>query len=92
MRNRLLASAGWEVVSIPFNAWAQLGSLQEKQVGPAGRRAGPAGRVAGRSSASPGSVVQSSNRTGTQRAHCLSLSLTPQEYLREHVLSKLGRR
>lgn len=31
MRNKLLAMHGWEVVSIPFNEWARLAGLQEKQ-------------------------------------------------------------
>lgn len=31
MRDSLLEAAGWQVVPVPFNAWAQLGSLQEKQ-------------------------------------------------------------
>lgn len=31
MRDALLASAGWKVVSIPFNAWAQLAGLEQKQ-------------------------------------------------------------
>ncbi|PRW33797.1 RAP domain [Chlorella sorokiniana] len=31
MRNSLLASAGWKVVSIPFNEWAQLAGLEQKQ-------------------------------------------------------------
>lgn len=31
MRNELLEAAGWRVVSVPFNAWAQLASLEEQQ-------------------------------------------------------------
>ena len=31
MRNQLLEMHGWQVVSIPFNRWNRLSSLQEKQ-------------------------------------------------------------
>jgi hypothetical protein len=31
MRNQMLEMQGWQVVSIPFNTWAKLAGLQEKQ-------------------------------------------------------------
>jgi hypothetical protein len=33
LRNRLLEMHGWQVVSIPFNIWAELGDRKEKEVG-----------------------------------------------------------
>lgn len=43
MRNKLLESAGWEVVAIPFNVWASLAGLEEKQVGRGAEEGGAEG-------------------------------------------------
>lgn len=96
MRDRLLASLGWQVVSVPFSEWARLGSLEEQEV----RWRARGGLMYWGGSAWNDGMTRDDSRTlralprpaSADPPHSLNLlntSQPQQEYLRRRVLSKL---
>ena len=103
MRNQMLEMQGWQVVSIPFNTWAKLAGLQEKQASSSdtGRQGASGSALAAAESAGCTCRCQARPLVGpwlqsvcAPPAHCnpcllCCAVLLQQDYLKDHVLSRL---